>query len=72
MMQHQKHQQVRYYNKTRDAVYVQPVPNVRRWISATVVETLSARSYKVKTIKGGIYIRNKIYQNQAHRLETES
>ena len=59
-MQHQKHEQVRYYNKsakdlpslkTGDAVYVQLVPNVRRWIPATVIETLSVRSYKVQTIK---------------------
>ena len=61
MIQHQKHEQARYYNrsakdlpilKTGDAVYVQLVPNVRRWIPATVVETLSARSYRVKSIKG--------------------
>ena len=68
MMQYQKHQQVRHYNKsardlpslkTGDAVYIQLVPNVRRWILATIVEILSARSYKVKTIKGGIYVRNR-------------
>ena len=68
MMQHQKHQQAKHYNKsardlpslkTRDAVYIQLVPNVSRWIPATVVGILSARSYKVKTIKGGIYVRNR-------------
>ena len=67
-MQHQKHEQVRYYNKsaknlpslkTGDAVHIQLVPNVRRWIPATVIETLSAMSYKVKTIKGGIYTRSR-------------
>ena len=55
MMQRQKHQQARYYNKSaKYAVYIQLVPNVRRWIPATVVETLSARSYRVKTTKGGV------------------
>ena len=68
MMQHQKHEQAKYYNKsakglpslkTGDAVHVQLVPNIRRWTPATVVEMLSVRSYKVKTIKGGIYVRNR-------------
>ena len=68
MMQHQKHQQVKHYNKStrdlpnlkaEDAVYVQLVPNARRWIPGTIVEILSASSYKVKTIKGGIYVRNR-------------
>ena len=68
MMQHQKHEQAKCYNKsakdlpslkTGDAVYVQLVPNVRRWIPAIVIERISTRSYKVKTIKGGIYIRNR-------------
>ena len=54
MMQHQKQEQVRHYNKsakylaslkTGDAVHIQLVPNVRRWIPVTVVEILSARSY---------------------------
>ena len=47
MMQHQKHQQAKHYNKsardlpslkTGDAVYVQLAPNVRRWILVTIVE----------------------------------
>ena len=68
IMQHQKHQQASHYNKssrdlpslkTGDVVYIQLMPNVRRWIPATIVETLSARSYRVKTIKGTIYIRNR-------------
>ena len=74
-MQHQKHVQAKHYNKsakdlpslkTGDAVYVQLVPNVRRWIPATVVEILSARSYKVKTIKGGIYVRNRKFIRIKH------
>ena len=60
MMQYQKHEQAKYYNKsakdlpslkTGNTVYIQLVPNVRRWIPATVIEVLRARSYKVKTIK---------------------
>ena len=58
MMQHQKHEQPKHYNKsakdlpslkTEDAVHIQLVPNGRRWIPATVVEILGARSYKLKT-----------------------
>ena len=58
MMQHQKHQQAKHYNRsakdlpslqTGGAVYVQLVPNVRRWIPAIIVEALSTRSYRVKT-----------------------
>ena len=61
--------------KTGDAVYVQLVPNVRRWILATIVEILSARSYKVRIIKGGIYIRNRKfirirYTDSKQSLET--
>ena len=56
-------------------MYIQLVPNVRRWILATIVEILSARSYKVKTIKGGIYIRNRKfirirYTDSRQSLET--
>ena len=68
-MQHQKHQQVRHYNKSaRDllslkdwkcSTCIQLVPNVRRWIPATIIEILSTRAYKVRTIKGGIYIRKR-------------
>ena len=66
-MQHQ-HEQAKCYKKsakdlpslkTGDTVYVQLVPNVRRWIPTNVIEKISTRSYKVKTIKGGIYIRNR-------------
>ena len=81
VMQHQKHEQARHYNKsdkdlpslkTGDAVYVQLVPNVRRWIPATVVEIPSARSYKVKTIKGGIYIRNRKFIRTKHTDSRQS
>ena len=32
---------------------------MRKWIPGIVNERVSARSYKIKTVKGGIYIRNK-------------
>ena len=66
-MQHQKHQQVKHYNKsardlpslrTGDAVHVKLVPNVRKWVPRTITEIISARSYKVKTLIGGVYVRN--------------
>ena len=75
MVQHQKHEQAKYYNKsakdlpslkTGNAVYIELVPNVRRWIPATVIEVLSTRSYKVKTIKGGIYVRNRKFIRIKH------
>ena len=67
MMQCQKHEQAKHYNKsakdlpslkTGNKVYVQLVPNVRKWILGIVTERVSARSYKIKTIQGGVYIRN--------------
>ena len=75
MMQHQKHEQARYYTKsakdlpslkTGDPVYIQLVPNVRRSIPATVIETLSVKSYKVQYIKGGIYVRNRKFIKVRH------
>ena len=68
VMQHQKHEQAKHYNKsakdlpslkTGNAVYVQLVPNVRKWVPGIVIERISARSYRIKTIKGGVYIRNR-------------
>ena len=67
-MQCQKHEQAKCYNKsskdlttlkTEDAVYVQLVPNVRKWIPGIIIERVSARSYKVKSVKGGVYVRNR-------------
>ena len=51
VMQHQKHEQVKHYNKsvrdlpslkTENAVYVQLVPNTRKWIPGIVIERVSA------------------------------
>ena len=56
-MKHQKHQQAKHYNKsakdlpsleTGDAIHIQLVPNVRKWVPGTIIEVISARSYKVK------------------------
>ena len=75
VMQHQKHEQARYYNriakdlsslKTGDAVYIQLVPNVRKWSLTIIIETLSARSYRVKTPKGGVYTRNRKFIRIKH------
>ena len=68
MMECQKHEQVKCYNKsakdlpslkTGNAVYVQLVPHMRKWIPGVIIERVSARSYKVKTVKCGVYIRNR-------------
>ena len=74
-MQHKKHEQARYYNKsakdlpglkTGDAEYIQLVPNVRRWTLAIIVETLSARSYREKTPSGAVYVRNRKFIRIKH------
>ena len=47
VMQQQKHQQAKHYDKsakdlhcleTGNAVHVQLVPNVRKWVSGTIIE----------------------------------
>ena len=66
-MQPQKQEQAKPYNRnardlpslrTGDTVYVQLVPNMRRWAQGRVTERVNARSYKVKTMNRGTYIRN--------------
>ena len=68
IMQRQKHQQTKYYNrnardlpslKTGRPVYVQLVPKTRNWIPGYMIERLSSRTYRVKTHNGGIYIRKR-------------
>ena len=63
-----KHQQAQHYNKssrdlprlkTGDAVYVQLVPKAKNWARATIINVISNRTYKVQTIAGGIYWRNR-------------
>ena len=34
--------------ETGDAVHIQLVPNVRKWVPGTIIEVISARSYKAK------------------------
>ena len=81
MIQHQKHKQARYYNKsakdlpslkTEDAVYIQLVPNIRRWTPMTIVEALSARSYRLKTPRGGIYVTNRKFIRIKHTDSRQS
>ena len=70
VMEEMKHQQAKHYNKssrdlprlkTGDAVYVQLVPRAKNWTRATIVDIISNRTYKVQTLKGGIYWRNRIF-----------
>ena len=80
-MQHQKHQQAKHYNKsardlpslqTGDAVHVQLVPNVRKWVPGTITEIISARSYRVKTLIGGVYVRNQKFIKTRHTDSRQS
>ena len=81
MMQHQRYQQAKHYNKgakdlpslqTGGAVYVQLVPSVRKWVPVTIVEALSARSYRVKTPRGGVYLRNRKFIRIRHSDSRQS
>ena len=74
-MQEQKHEQVKQYNRnTRDlpslkagnTIYFQLVSNMRNWIPGVIIEKVSALSYRVKTTKGGIYIRNRKFIKIKH------
>ena len=66
-MQHQKHQQGKCYNErardlpslqTGDAVHIQLIPNVRKWVPGTIIEIIDIQLYKVRTLMGGAYVRN--------------
>ena len=74
-MQEMKHQQVKHYNKssrylprlkTGDAVYDQLIPRAKNWARATIVDIISNRTYKVQTLKGGIYWRNRRFIKPRH------
>ena len=67
-MQRQKSYQVTYYNqdtrdlpslKTGGTVYVQLTPNIRNWTPGLIIGRINPRTYKVRTLNGGIYIRNR-------------
>ena len=67
VMQQQKHQQAKHDDKsakdlhsleTGSPVHVQLVQNVRKWVPGAITEKISERSYKVKTVLGGVYVRN--------------
>ena len=75
MMQHQKHQQAKHYNNsaknlpslgTGNVVHIQLVPNVRKWVPRTIIEVTSARSYKVKTRTGVVYVRDRKFIKIRH------
>ena len=80
VMQHQKHQQVKHYKSAKDlpsletgnVVHVQLVPNVRKWVPRTIIEVISARSYKVKTHIGGVYVRNRKFIKIRHTDSRQS
>ena len=68
VMQRQKFDQTTYYNQsardlpslmTGGTVYVQLTPNTRNWTSGLIIERINPRTYKVRTLNGGIYIRNR-------------
>ena len=62
-IQWHRNQQAKHYKssrdlprlKTGDAVYIQLVPRAKNWARATIVDVISNRTYKVQTIRGGIY-----------------
>ena len=67
-MQRQKAYQTTYYNqnardlpslKTGGTVYVQLTPNTRNWTPGLIIERTNPRMYKVRTLNGEIYIRNR-------------
>ena len=84
IMQKQKSLQVTHYNqnardlpslKTGRTVYVQLIPKTRNWTPGFIIGIISPRTYKVKTLNGGIYIRNRKfikprYTDSRQSLET--
>ena len=81
MIQHQKHQQTKHYNKSvkdlpslqiGNPVHVQLVPNVRKWVPRTITEVISAISYKVRTLRGGVYVRNRKFIRIRHTDSRQS
>ena len=34
------------------------LPNVRKWVPGTIIEIIDTQSYKVRTLMGGVYVRN--------------
>ena len=58
--------------KTENAVYFQLVPNMRKWIPGIVTERVSVQSYRVKAIKGGVYIRNRKFIRIKHTDSRQS
>ena len=68
IMQKQKFHQTTYYNwnardlpslKTGRTVYIQLTPKTRSWTPGVIIGILGPRTYRVKTLNRGIYIRNR-------------
>ena len=58
---------------TGNAVYVQLVPNTRRWIPGVVIERVSVTIIQNKNYqRWNLFQKQKIYQDQAHRLKAKS
>ena len=51
---------------------IQLVPNVRKWVPGTIIEVISARSYKVITLIGGVYVRNQKFIKIRHTDSRQS
>ena len=83
-MQKQKFHQATHYNqnardlpslKTGRTVYIQLIPKTRNWTPGLIIEVIGPRTYRVKTLNGEIYIRNRKfirprYTDSRQSLET--
>ena len=61
--------------KTGGTVYVQLTPNIRNWTPGLIIGRINPRTYRVRTLNGGIYIRNRKfirprYTDSKQSLET--
>ena len=81
MKQHQKHTQAKCYNKsardlpslkTGDAVHSQLIPNMRKWVSGTIIGITDTWSYKVRTLMGRGYVRNQKFIKISHTDSRQS
>ena len=58
--------------RLRNAVHIQLVPNIRKWVPGTIIKKISDRSYKVKTVLGGVYVRNRKFIKIRHSDSKQS
>ena len=80
-MQRQKFYQATYYNqnardlpslKTGGTVYVQLIPKIRNWTPGLIIGIIGPRTYRVRTLNGGINTRNRKFIRPVYRLKTKS